>query len=79
MRRSTNTMREMALRKVSIAAVVVLLTRGALAEDAVKIAVTGQGVSSLAYQGVEYCDPAGCGAVGFSGGGAGIQDTRNNP
>jgi len=41
----------------------------ALAADLVQIKVGEKGLDSLKYRGVEYCDPSGPGAVGFTGNG----------
>jgi hypothetical protein len=56
-----------------------LLAAGAgRAADQVQVTLTEQGVQSLVFRGNEYCDPTGCGALGFSGGPVGIQDTKKS-
>ena len=44
----------------------------ALAADLVQIKVGEKGLESLKYRGVEYCDPAGPGQVGFTGNGTSL-------
>ena len=62
--------------KHSLTAVVMLIAGSVFAEDLIQVVVSEQGLSSLKYQGIEYCDPTGCGAVGFTGGSGGIQDLQ---
>jgi hypothetical protein len=50
----------------------------AWAAPSVQVTVTERGLTSLTFNGVEYCDPTGCGVVGFSGGPAGVQDTTKS-
>ena len=51
-------------------------TAGAWAADALQLKLTEHGLASLTYQGVEYCNPAGSGVLGFSGNPAGILDVQ---
>ena len=48
----------------------ILGAAAAAAADLVQIKVGERGLESLTYRGVEYCDPAGAGALGFTGAGA---------
>ena len=54
------------------------LARSVVAADALQVQVTEQGLHSLKYQGVEYCDPSGAGGLGFSSAAAGVQDTKKS-
>ena len=61
------------VRQTSVLAAALVAWVGvpARAADPLQIHVTEHGLQSLTYRGVEYVDPAGAGAVGFSGAGAG--------
>ena len=60
------------LQTTTASALLALATCGAtLAANEVQIKVGESGLQSLTYKGVEYVDPAGAGALGFTGAGVG--------
>ena len=64
--------------RISLAMLTLLLAQHTIAAEALQVTVTEQGLRSLKYQGVEYCDPTGSNAVGLAGSMVGIQDTQKS-
>jgi hypothetical protein len=69
----------MAFNRIGLAVLAIWQVQAAVAGDALRIAVTAQGLQSLTYQGVEYCDPSGAGIAGFTGGAAALLDAEKKP
>ena len=65
-----STRREKRVAVVLIAALAWAAGTALAAENLVRIKVGETGLQSLTYKGVEYIDPSGAGAVGFTGAGA---------
>ena len=55
------------LRKPFFGLFVFVLCCGAVSAESLQIKLTDHGLTSLTYLGVEYCNPSGCGVLGFTG------------